>query len=40
MIEGLAIFYNGRIGHGILGVACMHVRGMRIFGEAANDGAH
>lgn len=37
MIEGIAIFYNGRIGYGILGVACAHMKGLRIFGEAKND---
>lgn len=38
MLIGLAMFYNGRIGYGIIGVACAHMKGFEIFGDAANDG--
>lgn len=35
---GIAIFYNGVIGYGITGIACAHMKGFEMFGEAANDG--
>lgn len=38
MLIGIAMFYNGRIGYGITGIACAHMIGFEVFGEAANDG--